>query len=69
MNKKNISPKLQQPVDRVRSGQLPTALASLSEEAIGSQALALPAKHLSPPFSGTWEDLGIMYCSYDGDDE
>ncbi|MFO7032067.1 microcyclamide/patellamide family RiPP, partial [Limnospira fusiformis CCALA 023] len=41
MNKKNISPNPQQPVDRVPTGQLPSALAELSEEAIGSlEALA-----------------------------
>ncbi|BAI93359.1 hypothetical protein N39L_53310 [Limnospira platensis NIES-39] len=37
MDKKNISPNPQQPVDRVPSGQLPSALAELSEEAIGSR--------------------------------
>ncbi|WP_273249843.1 microcyclamide/patellamide family RiPP, partial [Limnospira indica] len=36
MDKKNISPNPQQPVDRVPTGQLPSALAELSEEAIGS---------------------------------
>ncbi|MDT9186025.1 microcyclamide/patellamide family RiPP, partial [Limnospira sp. PMC 289.06] len=40
MDKKNITPNPQQPVDRVPSGQLPSALAELSEEAIGSLALA-----------------------------
>ncbi|BAI93361.1 DUF5837 family protein [Arthrospira platensis NCB002] len=57
MDKKNISPNPQQPVDRVPSGQLPSALAELSEEAIGSLALA----------SG----LVLMpcFCSYEGDDE
>ena len=40
MNKKNISPNPQQPIDRVPTGQLPSALAELSEEAIGSQAQA-----------------------------
>ncbi|MDT9221834.1 MAG: DUF5837 family protein [Limnospira sp. PMC 1240.20] len=55
MDKKNISPNPLQPIDRVPSGQLPSALAELSEEAIGSLALA------------SW-DLGPR-CSYDGDDE
>jgi bacteriocin leader peptide (microcyclamide/patellamide family) len=57
MDKKNISPNPQQPVDRVPSGQLPSALAELSEEAIGSLE-ALPA--------------GLAFgciCSYEGDDE
>ncbi|BAI93358.1 DUF5837 family cyanobactin class RiPP [Limnospira platensis] len=59
MDKKNISPNPQQPVDRVPSGQLPSALAELSEEAIGSLE-ALPAAGCGLP---------PMFCSYDGDDE
>ncbi|UWU47804.1 DUF5837 family cyanobactin class RiPP [Limnospira platensis] len=55
MDKKNISPNPQQPVDRVPTGQLPSALAELSEEAIGSQAQA------------SFGSFGR--CSYDGDDE
>ena len=61
MDKKNISPNPQQPVDRVPTGQLPSALAELSEEAIGS--LALPARFAC---KAEW-DSG--YCSYEGDDE
>ncbi|NER38740.1 MAG: microcyclamide/patellamide family RiPP [Oscillatoria sp. SIO1A7] len=38
MDKKNISPNPQQPVDRVPAGQLPSALAELSEEALASLA-------------------------------
>ncbi|UWU47801.1 DUF5837 family cyanobactin class RiPP [Limnospira platensis] len=57
MDKKNISPNPQQPVDRVPTGQLPSALAELSEEAIGSQAQASGCAQF--PCS----------CSYDGDDE
>ncbi|MCT7966920.1 DUF5837 family protein [Laspinema sp. D1] len=62
MNKKNISPNPQQPIDRVPTGQLPSALAELSEEAIGEQALA----------SRDPNDVGWIFCwqcSYDGDDE
>ncbi|MDT9200429.1 MULTISPECIES: DUF5837 family cyanobactin class RiPP [Limnospira] len=58
MNKKNISPNPQQPVDRVPTGQLPSALAELSEEAIGSQISSL-AVH------GQCRSR----CSYEGDDE
>ncbi len=57
MDKKNITPNPQQPVDRVPTGQLPSALAELSEEAIGS--LALPC---------SWTDF-FYSCSYEGDDE
>jgi bacteriocin leader peptide (microcyclamide/patellamide family) len=60
MDKKNISPNPQQPVDRVPTGQLPTALAELSEESLGSQAQA----------SLSWESwVNEGQCSYDGDDE
>ena len=57
MDKKNISPNPLQPIDRVPTGQLPSALAELSEEAIGSLALA----------SGM--DGLLCRCSYEGDDE
>jgi bacteriocin leader peptide (microcyclamide/patellamide family) len=60
MNNKSISPNLQQPVDRVPTGQLPSALAELSEAqldgGIGSSA-------------DTGLCLGPCLCSYDGDDE
>ncbi|WP_254563437.1 DUF5837 family cyanobactin class RiPP [Oscillatoria sp. HE19RPO] len=56
MNKKNITPNPQQPIDRVPTGQLPTALAELSEESLGSQAQALGG-------------FLVDRCSYDGDDE
>ncbi|MET0114435.1 MAG: DUF5837 family cyanobactin class RiPP [Limnospira maxima] len=59
MDKKNISPNPQQPVDRVPTGQLPSALAELSEEVIGSQAQASYASDLR----------GTELCSYSGDDE
>ncbi|CDM96178.1 DUF5837 family cyanobactin class RiPP [Limnospira indica] len=58
MNKKNISPNPLQPIDRVPTGQLPSALAELSEEAIGSQAQAASIRLPDPSF-----------CSYEGDDE
>ncbi|MCW6035565.1 DUF5837 family protein [Spirulina subsalsa FACHB-351] len=61
MDKKNITPNPQQPVDRVPSGQLPSALAELSEEAIGS--LALPAEGPAGMCSCR------CVCSYEGDDE
>jgi len=56
MNNKSITPNPQQPVDRVPTGQLPTALAALSEAELS--AGVLPGSWMLP-------DL----CSYDGDDE
>jgi bacteriocin leader peptide (microcyclamide/patellamide family) len=64
MNKKNISPNPQQPVDRVPTGQLPSALAELSEESLGSQD---PTSQALYPAAGGCSRL--FYCSYDGDDE
>jgi bacteriocin leader peptide (microcyclamide/patellamide family) len=61
MNNKSISPNLQQPVDRVPTGQLPSALAELSEAELSAGAGAvLPA---------TARTCGPHTCSYDGDDE
>ncbi|MCT7963677.1 DUF5837 family protein [Laspinema sp. D1] len=60
MDKKNISPNPLQPVDRVPTGQLPSALAELSEEAIGSLAL---------PMGDALKTLCMCACSYEGDDE
>ncbi len=59
MDKKNITPNPQQPVDRVPTGQLPSALAELNEEEISS--LALPGEYADFRFIGG--------CSYDGEDE
>ncbi len=58
MNKKNITPNPQQPVDRVTTGKLPNLLAEL-EEASLSGTHTLPGK--------AYMDMGM--CSYDGEDE
>ena len=57
MNNKSITPNPQQPVDRVPTGQLPSALAELSEAALSAEVL--------PQRRGQTHG----YCSYDGDDE
>ena len=64
MDKKNISPNPQKPVDRVPAGQLPSALAELTEAAL-SDTQALPL--LAPDQPGI--PLCVYLCSYDGDDE
>jgi bacteriocin leader peptide (microcyclamide/patellamide family) len=57
MNNKSITPSVQQPVNRVASGQLPSALAELSEAALtGSDVVA------SSP------SLCCCACSFDGDE-
>ncbi len=65
MNNKSITPNPQQPVDRVPTGQLPSALAELSEAEISAGAGVLPLGEYC-----SWSsDSGIQGCSYDGDDE
>ena len=64
MNNKSITPNPQQPVNRVATGQLSSALAELSEAALsdthGSDVLPLSAAMIAGDF---------CLCSFDGDDE
>jgi bacteriocin leader peptide (microcyclamide/patellamide family) len=61
MNNKSITPNPQQPVDRVPTGQLPSALAELSEATLeGANVL---------PGSSMFEARALGACSWDGDDE
>ncbi len=68
MNNKSITPSVQQPVDRFASGQLPSALAELSEAALSgtltSDVLPLGAQSFCNGFM-----VGPFLCSYDGGDE
>ena len=57
MNKKNITPNPQQPVDRVTTGKLPNLLAELEEA-------SLSGTHTLPGAYGC-----VPMCSYDGEDE
>ncbi|MGK7939729.1 MAG: DUF5837 family cyanobactin class RiPP [Crocosphaera sp.] len=61
MNKKNITPKPQQPVDRVTTGKLPNLLAELEEA-------SLTGTHTLPVI---WDPVynRDLLCSYDGEDE
>lgn len=65
MNKKNITPNPTQPVDRIPTGQLPSALAELSEDSL-SDSHVLPA--IGPICSACLADFCGKFCSYDGDD-
>jgi bacteriocin leader peptide (microcyclamide/patellamide family) len=62
MNNKSITPNPQQPVDRVPTGQLPSALAELSEAALGQELLPSHWERDEP-------DVYWVGCSFDGDDE
>ena len=64
MNNKSITPNPQQPVDRVPTGQLPSALAELSEATLSAEVL-LPSTFYKGDRFGT----SFGSCSYDGDDE
>ena len=59
MDKKNITPNPQQPVDRVPTGKLPSALAELEEA-------SLSGTHTLPQ---TYRLCADPSCSYDGEDE
>ena len=68
MNHKSITPNPQQPVDRVPTGQLPSALAELSEAALNSMGEVLPLQQFcEADLEELQLHLGI--CSYDGNDE
>lgn len=60
LNPKTLAPQLQPPVDRIPSGQLPSALTELNEAALNS-AEVLPGSR--SPF------VRDPMCSYDGDEE
>ena len=65
MNKKNITPNPTQPVDRIPTGQLPSALAELSEDAL-SDSHVLPAVTVVGGLAGGLFCVPRV-CSYDGD--
>ena len=70
MNHKSITPNPQQPVDRVPTGQLPSALAELSEATLSAEVLLPSAYRIGTGDKGdTWINGRMCVCSYDGDDE
>jgi bacteriocin leader peptide (microcyclamide/patellamide family) len=66
MDNKNLMPQVAQPVNRITTGQLPSELAELSEEALSlsqlGEAASLSASVLPSHRAMPWG------CSYDGDD-
>jgi bacteriocin leader peptide (microcyclamide/patellamide family) len=64
MNNKSITPNPQQPVDRVPTGQLPSALAELSEAELSARGVLPSSAKFPPGFVCVQTN-----CSYDGDDE
>ena len=63
MNQQNLMPQAAQPVNRLTTGQLPTELAELSEE-----ALQLHGDDSSASVLASTYELLFRQCSYDGDD-
>jgi bacteriocin leader peptide (microcyclamide/patellamide family) len=68
MNNKSITPNPQQPVDRVPTGQLPSALAELSEAELSDCQVRI-SYHCSPSLGGAYRTEYVGGCSFDGDDE
>ena len=66
MNNFNLMPQVAQPVNRITTGQLPSKLAELSEE-----ALSMVSNHEHDISSTSILASGFFIacaCSYDGDD-
>jgi bacteriocin leader peptide (microcyclamide/patellamide family) len=72
MDKKNLMPQQAQPIERITTGQLPTELAELSEEALvdsswmSDSSSVLPS--VLPSAQGCSELCSGWFCSYDGED-
>ncbi|MDF0551760.1 DUF5837 family cyanobactin class RiPP [Kamptonema sp. UHCC 0994] len=70
MDNKNLMPQQAQPVNRIATGQLPSELAELSEEALSLDWLdsssVLPSWGDKYACGNTWGDCVV--CSYDGED-
>ena len=71
MNNKSITPNPQQPVDRVPTGQLPSALAELSEATLATLVNCVVGSEYSTCGFCVICEFGDScgLCSYDGDDE
>jgi len=66
MDNKNLMPQAAQPVNRISSGQLPSELAELSEEALSQQDDA--SNNSSSSVVASFGTCNVCLCSYDGDD-
>jgi bacteriocin leader peptide (microcyclamide/patellamide family) len=65
MDNFNLMPQVAQPVNRITTGQLPSELAELSEEALSQLGddVSSGASVLLQ-----YSEVGWAFCSYDGDD-
>ncbi|MDF0551758.1 DUF5837 family cyanobactin class RiPP [Kamptonema sp. UHCC 0994] len=74
MDNKNLMPQQAQPVNRSTTGQLPSELAELSEEALSlvcwdDSSSVLPSwGNCTACAGGCGDSWGMAVCSYDGED-
>jgi len=67
MAHQNLMPIASQPINRISSGQLPSELAELSEEALSQQDDA-SNNSSSSVVASIARNTCLCLCSYDGDD-
>jgi len=65
---RKLMPQATQPVNRITTGQLPTELAELSEEALQLHGDDLGDSFVLPARQGVLRNCDPRACSYDGDD-
>ncbi|RAM49413.1 MAG: microcyclamide/patellamide family RiPP [Hapalosiphonaceae cyanobacterium JJU2] len=65
MEKKNILPQQGKPVIRTTTGQLPSYLAELSEEALGGAGVDASIVPCVCSYDGVDASITICVCSYD----
>nr|ACA04484.1 TenE [Nostoc spongiaeforme var. tenue str. Carmeli] len=66
MDKKNILPQQGKPVIRITTGQLPSFLAELSEEALGDAGVGASATGCMCAYDGAGASATGCMCAYDG---
>jgi bacteriocin leader peptide (microcyclamide/patellamide family) len=66
MEKKNILPQQGKPVIRITTGQLPSYLAELSEEALGNCGAEASTFATFCSYDGAEASTAVSFCSYDG---
>ena len=63
MNNKNLIPQQSKPINRITNGQLPSELAELSEEVLGTVE-----NGCQPSYNCAGNNYCNILCSFDGDD-
>jgi bacteriocin leader peptide (microcyclamide/patellamide family) len=68
MDNFNLMPQVAQPVNRITTGQLPSELAELKEEALSQLGEDTSSSAFVLPSLLGWGTGDLCWCSYDGDD-